>query len=186
MENQRKQQETKKKLADSFMDLYAVKEINRIPIKAITDHAGLNRATFYVYFDDVYDLRDQIENYFLEKMTAVFERLDLMDIENLFHEIILLYQDTGPYLPLLLGKEGSPFPRRVKAAMRERIRAANPGLPLTARIEYAVEYQAAGIIGVFGRLLRSEGGLTPEEAATLIKDISTRGAATIILEERKE
>ncbi len=186
MENLKKQQQTKKRIADAFIELYARRDINRIPIKAITDLAGVNRATFYIYYDDVYDLREQIETFFLEKMTEIINRLDFMDVETLFSEIIALYQTTGDYLPVLLGREGSPFPDRVKAVMRRRLRQVNPNLPLTPRIEYAMKYQAAGIIGVFGHLLRSEVGLTPEEAATLIKDISTRGITTIIREERKE
>lgn len=186
MENLKKQQQTKKRLADAFIELYARRDINRIPIKAITDLAGVNRATFYIYYDDVYDLREQIETYFLEKMTEIINRLDLMDVESLFSEILALYQTTGDYLPILLGREGSLFPGRVKAVMGQHIRRVNPNLPLTPRTEYAMEYQVAGIIGVFGRLLRSDGGLTPEEAARLIKDVSARGIAAIIREERKE
>lgn len=186
MENQRKQQETKKKLADAFMELYAVKEIDRIPIKTITDRAGLHRATFYVYFNDVYDLRERIEDYFLEKVCAILGNLDLMDIENLFQKILALYQDTGPYLPILLGKEGSPFPRRAKVAMIERIRAANPGLPLTVRLEYAVEYHVAGLMGVFGRLPGADSPFGPAEAAALIRDVAAKGVAAVIQAERKE
>jgi len=186
MENIKKQQETKKKLADAFMELYAKNDINRIPIKAITDLAGFNRATFYIYYEDVYDLREQIEASFLEKMTETINRLDLMDIDSLFREFLALYKTTGNYLPILMGKEGSPFPSRIKRSMRQRIRSVNPDLPLTPRIEYAMEYQAAGIIGVFSQLLRSDAAFTPEEAASLIRDLSTRGVAPIIRKERKE
>ncbi|KAF5032174.1 hypothetical protein DSECCO2_620030 [anaerobic digester metagenome] len=186
MANFKKQQQTKKKLADAFIELYARRDINRIPVKAITDLAGVNRATFYIYYDDIYDLREQIETYFLEKMAAIINRLNPLDIEILFSEILALYRTTGDYIPILLGREGSPFPDRVKVTMRRRLRRDNPNLPFTPRIEYAMEYQVAGIIGVFGHLLRSDGGLTPEEAAILIKDISTQGATTLILKERKE
>jgi AcrR family transcriptional regulator len=186
MENAKKQQKTKKKLADAFMELYAKKDINRIPIKAITDRAGLNRATFYIYYEDVYDLRDQIETYFLEKMGEIINRLEFMDIDRLFQEFLTLYKTTGNYLPILLGKEGSPFPNRIKTVMRRRIRSVNPHLPLTPRIEYAMEYQASGIIGVFGQLLRFDPSFTPEQAAHLIHDISAQGVAAIIREERKE
>lgn len=186
MENIKKQQETKKKLSDAFMDLYAKKDINRIPIKSITDRAGLNRATFYIYYEDVYDLREQIEASFLKKMMEIINHLDFMDIDSLFREFLALYKTTGNYLPILLGKEGSPFPNRIKTAMRQRIRSINPDLPLTPRIEYTMEYQAAGIIGVFGQLLRHDAHFTPEEAASLIRDLSARGVAAIIREERKE
>lgn len=186
MENSKKQRETKKKLADAFMELYAKNDINRIPIKAITDRAGLNRATFYIYYEDVYDLREQIEASFLGKMTESINRLDFMDIDSLFQEFLALYQTSGNYLPILMGKEGSPFPGRIKRSMRQRIRSINPDMPLTPRTEYAMEYQAAGIIGVFSQLLRSDANFTPEEAGSLVRDLSTRGVAAVIREERKE
>lgn len=186
MENIKKQQETKRKLADAFMELYAKNDISRITIKSITDRAGLNRATFYIYYNDVYDLRDHIETSFLERISEIFTRLNLMDIDSLFLYILSLYKETGQYLPVLLGKEGSPFPGRVKAAMRRRIREINPEIPFSKRLEYTMEYQAAGIIGVFGQLLKNDAGFTPEEAAALIRDLSARGVAAIVLEERKE
>lgn len=43
-------EKTRNNLVNAFWDLYCQKDINKITIKEITDRAGYNRATFYIYF----------------------------------------------------------------------------------------------------------------------------------------
>lgn len=186
MENSKKQLETKKKLADAFMELYEKQDINHIPIKAITDRAHLNRATFYIYYDDVYDLREQIESGFLEKIVANFSRLDFMNLENFFAEMLALHRKSGNYLPVLLGKRDSAFPNRVKDAIGKLIYHIDEDQPPTPRIEYVMEYQCAGVIAIFSRMLRNDIDLPLAEIGALIKDISARGVAAVVRNERKE
>ena len=54
-------------------ELYRTKPVEKITVSEITRKAGYNRATFYDYFLDVYDLLEQIEeeliNHIGEKIT---------------------------------------------------------------------------------------------------------------------
>ena len=54
-------EQTKANLRSAFWTLYTRKPIEKISIKEITDLAGYNRGTFYLYYNDVYDLFSQIE-----------------------------------------------------------------------------------------------------------------------------
>lgn len=47
---------TKKMMAESLKKLMAVKPLNKIGIREITDGCGVNRQTFYYHFQDIYDL----------------------------------------------------------------------------------------------------------------------------------
>ncbi len=53
--------EQTKIICGSLSGLYAQKPIEKISIKEITELAGYNRGTFYLYYNDVYDLLHQIE-----------------------------------------------------------------------------------------------------------------------------
>lgn len=64
-------EQTKNNLRIAFWSLYAQKPIEKISIKEITELAGYNRGTFYLYYNDVYDLLDQIEEEILGKITDV-------------------------------------------------------------------------------------------------------------------
>ena len=47
-------------LAESFKEIAAVKPIEKITIKEITDRAGVIRPTFYNHFQDKYELLEWI------------------------------------------------------------------------------------------------------------------------------
>lgn len=66
-------EQTKANLKDAFWKLYTEKPIEKISIKEITDLAGYNRGTFYLYYKDVYDIFSQIEDELLDKIKTVLD-----------------------------------------------------------------------------------------------------------------
>ena len=54
--------QTRTNLREAFWELYAEKSIEKITVREITDRAGYNRATFYLYYRDVYDVLEQVED----------------------------------------------------------------------------------------------------------------------------
>ncbi len=61
----RKVAKTKGIIKDAFFELYEENKIEKISIKDITRNARINRSTFYLYYRDIYDLLESIENEFL-------------------------------------------------------------------------------------------------------------------------
>ena len=53
--------QTKQNFMKAFMDLNRHTPIEKITVKSLSDKAGYNRATFYNYFADVYDLYESVE-----------------------------------------------------------------------------------------------------------------------------
>src|ERR1700682_4751024 len=51
---------TRQLIQQAFMELFAEKGLASISIQDITDHATVNRATFYAHFPDKYALLDSI------------------------------------------------------------------------------------------------------------------------------
>lgn len=64
---------TRKKIMDSFWELYKDSRIEKVSVGAITKLAGLNRGTFYEYFTDIYDLLDQLEDEMLENLQCTLD-----------------------------------------------------------------------------------------------------------------
>lgn len=58
--------DAKAEFLTAFWKLYEKKELEKISIRELCQTAGYNRTTFYVYYDDIYDLLDKaIESIFL-------------------------------------------------------------------------------------------------------------------------
>ncbi|MBO7179586.1 MAG: TetR/AcrR family transcriptional regulator C-terminal domain-containing protein [Clostridia bacterium] len=60
--NDRRVKRTKKLLRDSLFTLLQEKSINEITVTELTEVADINRATFYFYYTDIFDMLDQIQN----------------------------------------------------------------------------------------------------------------------------
>ena len=59
---------TQNVIKETLIDLLAEKEINKITVSEICEIADINRATFYRYYLDVYDLLDHIEEDFIDEL----------------------------------------------------------------------------------------------------------------------
>lgn len=75
---------TKKSLRDSLFSLLEEKNINQITVTELTTLADVNRSTFYLYYNDIYDMMDKIQQeiyaFFLE--TVVKFNSSFNDIES--------------------------------------------------------------------------------------------------------
>lgn len=74
--NDRRVKRTKKLLRDSLFSLLQEKSINEITVTELTDVADINRATFYFYYTDIFDMLDQIQNEAYELFEDVLQGAD--------------------------------------------------------------------------------------------------------------
>ena len=51
---------TKKAIVDSFMALASKKPLEKITVRDIVDHCGINRNTFYYHFQDIYAVLEEV------------------------------------------------------------------------------------------------------------------------------
>ncbi|MGE7768195.1 TetR/AcrR family transcriptional regulator [Peribacillus sp. NPDC096540] len=82
---------TRKAIVEAFMELVREKEFEKITIKNITEHANINRATFYAHFEDKYQLFDEMikdsATEMIKKYTKEVNTWDEKQIECLFHAV---------------------------------------------------------------------------------------------------
>ena len=64
---------TKNIIKTTFLKKLEEKEINKITVSEICKEADVNRATFYRYYLDVYDLLDSIEAEFVDNLRLIFK-----------------------------------------------------------------------------------------------------------------
>ena len=61
---------TKKAIMDSFVKMLSQKSFDKITIKDIIEDCGLNRSTFYYYYEDIYALLEDVLQTELERITG--------------------------------------------------------------------------------------------------------------------
>lgn len=62
---------TKKVIKETFISLLEEKELNKITVSELCSIADINRATFYRYYLDIYDLYDKIQDDFVSELKQI-------------------------------------------------------------------------------------------------------------------
>ena len=57
---------TKRSIKAAFLELRRKKPIEKITVKELADLAMINKGTFYLHYQDIYNLSDEIENEFID------------------------------------------------------------------------------------------------------------------------
>ena len=104
---------TKAVIKDTFIVLLKEKPVNKVTVKEICDLAEINRATFYRYYSNPFDLLDKIELEMLSQMKS-----SLKTSPRSFREIFTFIMDNiradGERYQVLASKNGdSKFPGRI-------------------------------------------------------------------------
>ncbi len=55
-------QKTRNAIINAFLELRAVKPLNKITVTELSKKAVISKATFYLHYKDVYDLSEQLQN----------------------------------------------------------------------------------------------------------------------------
>ena len=64
----RRIQRTRNSLFSAFIELRAVKPVEKITVKELTEKANISKQTFYLHFQDIYDLSEYLENDALQSL----------------------------------------------------------------------------------------------------------------------
>ena len=102
---------TLKKIYEAFWTLYTKKDISHITVNAVTTQAGIHRSTFYLYFDDVYDLLKKAEAELLNECEALPDTVrEKMDIKHtgINDMIVSFYIKNIEKINALMGATGDP------------------------------------------------------------------------------
>lgn len=144
---------TKESIQEAFWQLYCKKNIEKITVKEITDRAGYNRGTFYVYFKDVYDVLEQIEDSLVPDFKNSNELNKLVagdDMDAVMRYIVDEFNEQSKYLSVLLSDRGDPkFPNRykehVKPLIKNKLKVSPDIDPL--RLDFALEFFLSALFG---------------------------------------
>lgn len=85
-----KSRKTREKIMTCFLDMIPEKSWDKISVKELCVRANITRGTFYQYFDDIYNLMEQIEAPLLEDLKHRFNKIKQIPRSplpaDLFHE----------------------------------------------------------------------------------------------------
>lgn len=173
---------TKQNLKDAFWSLYCRTKIDKITVKEVCTLAGYNRSTFYVYFKDIYEILEEIENQVItaeEFRDMILDRLlQAEDKKEILKQLIQLFENKIKYLPILLGENGDPqfrqkLLKRLFPIVISRFR------PLTKEeaieVSYIMEYQSAAVLSTIAKWYTNGKDTSIDSFLDILYSVTTNG-----------
>lgn len=157
-QTERKNQ-TRDKLIGAFFELNNEKPIDKISISQITARAGCHRSTFYEYFSDIYDLREQEESSILKLqmdnlILPIKEgKLNPLDSQSFLYPLSAIFEKKQLSLAVLVGQYGDPsFQQRMKENIKTSLFDVLPLLKNDVKKEYLFEFFTSGLIAAINKV----------------------------------
>jgi AcrR family transcriptional regulator len=111
-------QRTRHFIKEAFLDLLAEKEYDAITIQAVTEHAMVNRATFYLHYVDKQDLLNQCIEDVLQELET-FQKSHQPHMQNVIYLFDHVAQHAHFYTIMLADLHLPIFIARLSAILHE-------------------------------------------------------------------
>lgn len=162
--NNRRKQESKRKIEEVFVEMLKKKELNQITVTDICKSAGINRTTFYASYVDIYDLSEAVQKSLHDEVMNLYS--DERERNESKHDFLKLFRHikANPdvfrmYFKLNNGKG-------LKFIMYDREEAAS--LIDMRYIDYHIEFFGNGLNAVIRKWLENDCRESPEEINRII------------------
>ena len=176
---------TKKVIKETFLELINKKDIKKITVSEICKIADINRATFYRYYLDVYDLLDKIEEDFVNELKTASNSMDIEYSVASFTSVLLnVFLDNKNLVRTLFStKSISHLLNEVLEIAyikcKEKWIKDLPNLD-EEEIEYASVFIFNGALGVINFWVQNDFDKEINEIANIIEQLSYYGTKRYI------
>ena len=177
----RRVQYTKKVITETFINLLEKKDISSITVTELCSLADINRATFYRYYLDVYDLLKQIENDFILEIrnSSSMESLPKNSIYDFTIGILEIFLLHKKLVKILFNTNRNVYflNEVLEVAYEKCMTLWEERMPESseAEVEYALVFAFNGALGVINYWIKNDFNDNIEDIANLITDCCKYG-----------
>ena len=180
----RRVRRTKKLLTQALTQLLQEKQINEITVKELTDLADMYRGTFYLYYKDMFDLLEKIEDGMFEALDAIVSLHEHDDVSQQTKPILLdlfrFIEDNQEMCRVLLSPHGDMnFLHRLNEVVREKCLKAWPNIRKEkgeADFDYHYSFVVFGCAGIIRAWVNRNCPESAEKMAEMAYGMILRGS----------
>ena len=179
----RRVRRTRKILTQALTELLQQKQVNEITVKELTDLADMNRGTFYLYYKDIYDMLEKIQDEMFEKLNTIFALRDGEKVTEQTKPILLdlfrFIEENQEMCRVLLSPNGDmSFLHRLNEVLREKCLHMYLDAEPAANEEdfdYRYSFVVYGCAGIIRAWVGRNCPETPEQMAELANHLIVSG-----------
>ena len=178
----RRVRRTKKLLSQGLIQLMQEKQVKDITVRELADLVDVNRGTFYLYYCDIFDMLDSIEQELFEQLNHLIEAHKgepvlthaLPVLQELFH----LIEDNRDICRVLLSENGDmKFLEKLSDVVQREFRTDWLAGVRTDEIafDYSYAFGALGFIGLLRTWLNRNCAEKADDMARLADKLIRQG-----------
>ena len=179
----RRVRRTRKILTQALTELLQQKQVNEITVKELTDLADMNRGTFYLYYKDIYDMLEKIQDEMFEKLNTIFALREDEKVTEQTKPILLdlfrFIEENQEMCRVLLSPNGDmSFLHRLNEVLREKCLHMYLGAEPAANEEdfdYRYSFVVYGCAGIIRAWVGRNCPEAPEQMAELANHLIISG-----------
>ena len=151
---------TKKLLTQALTQLLQEKQVNEITVKELTDLADMNRGTFYLYYRDIFDMLEKIEDSLFDGLSQIVSLPEDAPATDVTKPILLdlfrFIEENQEVCRVLLSANGDmSFLHRLNEVVREKCKNAWDSLYAREAGEEEFDYHYSFVVFGCAGLIRA-------------------------------
>lgn len=162
---------TKSIMREALMDLMDEIPFGEITAKDITDRAELNRATFYLHYNNVFELLDELENEVAVVFSQMLEQIEIKQGKEWEYPVVgqicrFIVENQRLCRCLLLNPRSDRFGRKLTEIMKRKGMQVKAEMGLEVdpiKEKYIHQFIACGAMGMVKQWLLEEMPMTKDE-----------------------
>lgn len=177
----RRVRRTKALLSQGLIQLMEEKEIRDISVKELTDLADINRGTFYLHYNDIYDLLTQMEDELFVEFSEILDRT-IKDgagghsPQAVLLEIFYFLERHWDLARVLTGPHGDfTVVNRLKSLVEKRLYGVLVSKHRECDCLYMEAFAISGCVGVIETWLNQAEPESPEKMAEICSRLLLEG-----------
>lgn len=154
-------------------------DIQDISVKELTELVDINRGTFYLHYDDIYDMLHKVEDEMFREFNEIMEQEPLgtptLSSDGLLLEFFRFLDRHRDLARVMTGPHGDlTFVNRLKDQIKKRTLRFLESAQSDANYEYLCSFIITGCVGVVETWLKEATPQSPEEMAEILGNMLVR------------
>lgn len=185
---------TQKAIKEAFLSLIQKKGFEAVTIQDIAEEAIINRATFYLHYEDKYDLLEQISHAYLKELMEVLNisfhlqngEVNVERFKITLRRVFENIEENRFFYEVMLGPNGiDGFTNKIEKFLFEKFKENfkiivgdlnNLNIPA----DFILNFISSAYIGVVKWWLSEDTRYSPEYMAEHLAEVITKGPMNVI------
>ena len=188
----RRIEKTKKAIRIAFAKLLSEKDLNDITVKDIAEYAGINRKTFYNYYNGLYQVISEIEGEIAASFEKAVSDIDLIKDEDqpysFFVDFTEMMNSDGEFYSLIINdkSERGIMSKIIRYIKYKALNAARNATTISDDyLRVSVDFVVTGMLEVYRSWFSSGRKMSVEDISKALSTICATGFAGMITEHSK-